>query len=48
MIGAPEDVVIDNNEVSGNGVAFIEDILVNAFDVVYGDGERIDAANKAH
>lgn len=35
VIGAPEDFVIDNDEVSGNSIAFVEYVLVHAFDVVY-------------
>ena len=35
VIGAPEDVVVNNNEVAGNGVILIENVLVDALDVVY-------------
>lgn len=47
MIGVPEDVVIDDDEVPRNGVAFVEDVLVDAFHVIYGDGERRYTANEA-
>ena len=47
MIGAPEDIVINDDEVSGDGVAFIEDVLVDALNVVDGDGERGGGANGA-
>ncbi|CAL5444007.1 unnamed protein product [Camellia sinensis] len=41
VFGAPKNVVIDDddNEVAGNGVTFVDDVLINAFDFVYGDGE---------
>ncbi|CAL5439896.1 unnamed protein product [Camellia sinensis] len=46
---APENVVIDNddNEVPGNGVTFVDDILINAFDFVYGDGESREVLDEA-
>lgn len=34
MIGAPEDVVINDDEVPGHGVALVKNILVHALDVV--------------
>ncbi len=37
VIGAPEDVVVNDDEVSRNGVAFIEHVLVDALHVVNRD-----------
>lgn len=46
VIGAPEDVVIDDDEVTGDGVTFVEYVLVDAFDVGYSDGESREVLNE--
>ena len=35
VIWAPENVVIEDDKVSGNVITFIESVLVHAFDVFY-------------
>ena len=37
VIGAPENVMIHNNEVSRNTVALVENVLVDAFNIIDGD-----------
>lgn len=37
MVGAPEDIMVNNDKVTGDGVVFVEDVLVDTFYVGYGD-----------
>lgn len=48
VIGAPKDVVIDDDEVAGNGVAFVDNVLVHTFLVVNGYGQRRQLGDVAH
>lgn len=47
VIGVPEDIVIDDNEITGNYVVLVEDVLVHAFDVVYRHRKRRDSSEEA-
>jgi hypothetical protein len=40
MIGSPEDIMIDDDEVTGNSVAFVKDVLLDTFFVVHRYRER--------
>lgn len=46
MIGAPEDVVVNYDEISRNGVAFIDDVLVYTFFFVHRHREGRDTADQ--
>ena len=39
VIGAPENVVINDNKVPRNGVTFVDNVLINTFHFVDGDGK---------
>lgn len=47
VIGAPEDVVVDDHEVSRDGVALVKYILVDALQVVDRHRQRRDSAKEA-
>ena len=39
MIRAPENIMINNNKVTGNGISFVKNILVDTLDIVNSDGK---------
>lgn len=44
VIGAPKDIVIHDNEIARDGIAFVEDELVDALHVVDSDGQSGETA----
>lgn len=47
VIGAPEDVVIDDDEVSGDRISLVEYVFVYALGFVYGDRKGGEMAKGA-
>lgn len=47
MIRAPENIMINNNKVTGNGISFVENILVDTLDIVNSDGKSRELGNVA-
>jgi len=44
VIGTPENVVVDDNKIPGNGVALVKHVLVDALDVVHRHRQRFSAS----
>lgn len=47
MIRSPEDIMVDDDEVSGDVISFVEDILLYAFIVANSNRERWDSLDRA-